>query len=290
MRSSIGQASGLSSSGGGGVDRPCPTTASANARAMTVVMTRKRASPTRHPGSCHVLLISHPSTKPAVTIHTSFILTPCPMMARWGSRSAAHRPGRPPDETRRRNTRSRAAAVLIERIDDASDPRLADYQNLRDPLLRLQRGIFMAESPEVVRRLLSCPRLRTRSILVTPAALDGLSDLLDTVDASVRILLVEHDLVRRVVGFNFHRGCVAVGERGAEPSPASVIEPSGRRLLIVLEDVTNPDNVGAVFRNATPFGADGVLLSPGCADPLYRKSIRVSIGSSLCLPFARLAG
>jgi tRNA G18 (ribose-2'-O)-methylase SpoU len=182
------------------------------------------------------------------------------------------------------------AAVLIERIDDASDPRLADYQNLRDPLLRLQRGIFMAESREVVRRLLSCHRFRTRSILVTPAALEGLRDLLETVDTNIRILLVEHDLVRRIVGFNFHRGCVAVGERGAEPSPSTLIEPPGRRLLLVLEDVTNPDNVGAVFRNATAFGADGVLLSPGCADPLYRKSIRVSIGSSLCLPFARLTG
>jgi len=180
--------------------------------------------------------------------------------------------------------------VLIERIDDASDPRLGDYQNLRDPLLRLQRGIFIAESREVIRRLVSCRRFRTRSVMVTPAALEGLRDLLETIGADVRILLVEHDLVRRVVGFNFHRGCVAVGERGAELSPSTLVEPPGRRLLLVLEDVTNPDNVGAVFRNGSAFGADGVLLSPGCADPLYRKSIRVSIGSSLCLPFARLAG
>jgi tRNA G18 (ribose-2'-O)-methylase SpoU len=179
--------------------------------------------------------------------------------------------------------------VLIERIEDPSDPRLADYQNLRDPLLRLQRGIFIAESREVIRRLVSSRRFRTRSILVTPAALEGLRDLLETVDPAVRILLVEHDLVRRIVGFNFHRGCVAVGERGAELAPSTLIEPAGRRLLLVLEDVTNPDNVGAVFRNGAAFGADGVLLSLGCADPLYRKSIRVSIGSSLCLPFARLA-
>ena len=179
--------------------------------------------------------------------------------------------------------------AVIERIDDASDPRLGDYQNLRDPLLRLQRGIFIAESREVIRRLVACRRFRTRSIMVTPAALEGLRDLLDTLGPDVRILLVDHDVVRRVVGFNFHRGCVAVGERGAELLPSTLVEPSGRRLLLVLEDVTNPDNVGAVFRNGSAFGANGVLLSPGCADPLYRKSIRVSIGSSLCLPFARLA-
>jgi tRNA G18 (ribose-2'-O)-methylase SpoU len=178
--------------------------------------------------------------------------------------------------------------MLIERIDDPSDPRLADYQNIRDPLLRLQRGVFIAESREVIRRLVASSRFRTRSILVTPAALEGLRDLLETVNPDVRILLVEHDLVRRVVGFNFHRGCVAVGERGEERSPATLLQPAGRRLLLALEDVTNPDNVGAVFRNGAAFGADGVLLSPGCADPLYRKSIRVSIGSSLCLPFARL--
>lgn len=178
--------------------------------------------------------------------------------------------------------------MLIERIEDPSDPRLADYRDLKDPHLRLRQGLFIAESREVIRRLFSCGRFRTRSVLVTPAALEGLRDLLDAVDPGVRILLVQHDLVRGVVGFNFHRGCLAVGERGAEPPLSSLLDPPGRRLLLVLENVTNPDNVGAVFRNAMAFGADGVLLSPGSADPLYRKAIRVSIGASLSIPFARL--
>jgi len=178
---------------------------------------------------------------------------------------------------------------LIERIDDPSDPRLADYRDLKDPLLRLQRGLFIAESREVIRRLFSCGRFRTRSVLLTPAALEGLRDLLETADSGIRVLLVQHDLVRGVVGYNFHRGCLAVGERGAEPPLSTLLDPTGRRLLLVLEDVTNPDNVGAVFRNAMAFGADAVLLSPGCADPLYRKAIRVSIGGSLSVPFARLA-
>jgi tRNA G18 (ribose-2'-O)-methylase SpoU len=178
--------------------------------------------------------------------------------------------------------------MLIERIDDPSDPRLADYRDLRDPHLRLRQGVFIAESREVIRRLFSCGRFRTRSVLLTPAALEGLRDLLETADPGIRILLVQHDLVRGVVGFNFHRGCLAVGERGTEPPLSSLLDPPGRRLLLVLENVTNPDNVGAVFRNAMAFAADGVLLSPGSADPLYRKAIRVSIGASLSIPFARL--
>ena len=178
--------------------------------------------------------------------------------------------------------------MLIERIDDPSDPRLADYRDIKDPHLRLRHGVFIAESREVIRRLFSCGRFRPRSVLLTPAALEGLRDVLETADPQIRILLVQHDLVRGVVGFNFHRGCLAVGERGPEPSLSSLLDPPGRRLLLVLEEVTNPDNVGAVFRNAMAFAADGVLLSPGSADPLYRKAIRVSIGASLSVPFARL--
>src|SRR5262249_52822364 len=77
--------------------------------------------------------------------------------------------------------------------------------------------------------------------------------------------------------------------RGAEPAVSDLAGPSGPRLLLVLENVTNPDNVGAVFRNAMAFAANGILLSPGSADPLYRKAIRVSIGASLSVPFSRLA-
>ncbi len=189
---------------------------------------------------------------------------------------------------RARSDGGAGTAVLIERIDDPSDPRLADYRDLKDPHLRSQRGLFIAESREVVRRLFSCPRFRTRSVLLTSAALEALGDLLETVDAGTRILLVQHELVRGVVGYNFHRGCLAVAERGVEPPPATVLGAPGRRLVLVLENVTNPDNIGGIFRNAMAFGVDGVLLSPGCADPLYRKAIRVSIGGALSVPFARL--
>jgi tRNA G18 (ribose-2'-O)-methylase SpoU len=141
----------------------------------------------------------------------------------------------------------------------------------------------------VVRRLLSGRRFRACSVLVTPAALEGLRDALERAPADLPVLLVPHGLVRGVVGYNFHRGCLAAGERGVEPPVSDLLEPRGRRLLLVLDGVTNPDNVGALFRNAMAFGADAVLLSPACADPLYRKAIRVSIGGSLSVPFARLA-
>jgi tRNA G18 (ribose-2'-O)-methylase SpoU len=178
--------------------------------------------------------------------------------------------------------------VLIERIDDPADPRLADYRDLKDAALRLRQGLFIAESREVVRRLLGGARFRTRSVLLTPPGLEGLRGLLEAADPAVRILLTRQDIVRAVVGYNFHQGCVAIGERGTEASRHELLDPAGRRLVLALEDITNPDNIGGIFRNARAFGADGVVLSAACADPLYRKAIRVSIGGSLTVPFARL--
>jgi len=178
--------------------------------------------------------------------------------------------------------------LTVERIDDPEDPRLADYRDLRDHLFRLRRGLFIAESRTIVRRLLEGRRFRTRSILLTQPALDALCDVLDTNGAGATLYVSHHEIIKAVAGFDFHRGCLAVAERGVEPSVEALIASAGTRLLLVLEDVSNPDNVGGVFRNAMAFGADGVLLSSGCADPLYRKAIRVSVGGTLSMPFAHL--
>jgi tRNA G18 (ribose-2'-O)-methylase SpoU len=118
-------------------------------------------------------------------------------------------------------------------------------------------------------------------VLVTPAALAGVRDAV----GDVPVYVVPEAAIRTVVGFDFHRGCLASGEPRSEASLESLL---GARLLVVLERVTQPDNVGAVFRGALAFGADGVLLSPGSADPLYRKAIRVSMGATLRVPFVRL--
>lgn len=177
--------------------------------------------------------------------------------------------------------------VRIEPIDDPDDPRVAAYRDLKDALLRLREGLFVAESRTVVERLLACGRFRTRSLLLTRPALDALGDLPDRLDPGATVYLTRSAIVRSIVGYNFHRGCLALGERGAEPPLLPLLDPPGPRLLLALEEISNPDNVGGVFRNAMAFGADGILLSTGCADPLYRKAIRVSVGGSLCIPFAR---
>jgi tRNA G18 (ribose-2'-O)-methylase SpoU len=164
----------------------------------------------------------------------------------------------------------------IERIADAADPRLEDYRDL----FRRRRGVFVAEGRRLVRRLLTAPRFRVRSVLATGAALADLSGVLGD---GVPVYLAGERTIRDVVGFDFHRGCLAAGEPREAATPETFLAD---RLLVVLERTTNPDNVGAVFRNALAFGADGVLLSPGSGDPLYRKAIRVSMGATLRVPFA----
>jgi tRNA G18 (ribose-2'-O)-methylase SpoU len=96
------------------------------------------------------------------------------------------------------------------------------------------------------------------------------------------------ETIRAIVGFKFHRGCLALGVRGEPLAPEALMDPVGPRTLLALEGVADPDNVGAVFRNAAAFGAAGVLLSSHCADPLYRKAIRVSMGATLSVPFAQV--
>jgi tRNA G18 (ribose-2'-O)-methylase SpoU len=169
-------------------------------------------------------------------------------------------------------------------VDTATDPRLALYRGVRDPELLRAHGVFMAEGRLVVRRLLEASRFRTRSLLVTPTARAELSDVVDRLDESTPVYEAETDLFRDLTGFNVHRGCLAIGERPA-PRPWRDVLRNARTVL-VLADVGNPDNIGGAFRAAAALGADAVLLSPGCADPLYRKSIRTSMAATLTLPFA----
>ena len=167
----------------------------------------------------------------------------------------------------------------------ADDPRIADYRNVPDPELLASRGVFVAEGRHVVRRLLTGSRFRTRSLLLTDAALEALQDLIGRVP-DVPIFVVEQSSMNEVTGFNIHRGCLAVGER---PAPAAWTDLVCRaRLVVVLEGVANADNVGGIFRNAAAFGADAVLLGPSCTDPLYRKAIRTSMGAALRVPFAAM--
>ena len=183
--------------------------------------------------------------------------------------------------------------MFVIPIDDLNDPRIADFRNVPDPELLRQRGVFIAEGRLVVRALLTASRYRPRALLVTETALRSVQDLFDggqDDEEEVPLFLATPACMHEIIGFNVHRGCLALGERPAELSMADVL-PAGSnpRLVVALEGLGNADNIGGVFRNAAAFGADAILLSPGCCDPLYRKAIRVSMGASLSMPFAPVA-
>jgi tRNA G18 (ribose-2'-O)-methylase SpoU len=177
-------------------------------------------------------------------------------------------------------------AQIVE-IDDPADPRLADYRDLRDVELRkhleAEHGLFLAEGEKVVRRAVEAG-YRARSFLMAPRWLDGLSEVLATSDAPCFVM--SEALAEKVTGFHVHRGALASLERRPLPTVESVLE--GARSVLVLEDVVDHTNVGAVFRSGAAMGFDGVLLAPRCADPLYRRAIKVAMGAVFTTPWTRL--
>jgi tRNA G18 (ribose-2'-O)-methylase SpoU len=179
-------------------------------------------------------------------------------------------------------------AELIE-VSDPADPRLADYRDLRDVELRkhleAEHGLFLAEGEKVVRRAVEAG-FAARSFLMAPRWLEGLADVLDRSDAPC--FVVSEDLAEEVTGFHVHRGALASLERTPLPTVAEVLEDA--RTVVVLEDVVDHTNVGAIFRSAAALGVDAIVLSPRCADPLYRRSIKVAMGAVFSVPYARMEG
>jgi tRNA G18 (ribose-2'-O)-methylase SpoU len=170
-------------------------------------------------------------------------------------------------------------------LDDVTDARVAEYRNIPDPALLRSAGVFIAEGRLVVRRLLTSSPFAPRSVLVTEPALQTIADVLpDHPDLPVYVTS-QHGL-NEIAGFNIHRGCLAAGVRPARASVSALLGHHPISRAIVLEGVTNADNVGGIFRCAAALGGDAVILGPGCADPLYRKTIRTSIGATLHVPFA----
>jgi tRNA G18 (ribose-2'-O)-methylase SpoU len=177
-------------------------------------------------------------------------------------------------------------AELVE-IDSPDDPRLADYRDLRDVELRkhleAEHGLFLAEGEKVVRRAVEAGH-RPRSFLMAPRWLDGLADVLATSGAPCYV--VSERLSEAVTGFHVHRGALASLERRPLPSLDEVL--TGARTVLVLEEIVDHTNVGAIFRSGAALGIDAVLLAPRCADPLYRRSIKVAMGAVFALPWTRL--
>jgi len=174
-------------------------------------------------------------------------------------------------------------------VTDPDDPALAQFRGLTDAALRRSLeaagGLFMAESLEVVRRVLLWHPTLVRAVLLTPAAEVRLAEALAGCGAARYV--AEAPVLAAVAGFDVHRGVLASVSRPPRHSASAVLAGCAR--VAVLEDLTDQTNLGALFRSARSLGMDAVLLSERCADPLYRRSVRVSMGEVLRVPWARLA-
>ncbi|WP_375458064.1 TrmH family RNA methyltransferase [uncultured Enterovirga sp.] len=175
--------------------------------------------------------------------------------------------------------------MSVIRIEDPEDPRIAPYRSVRERDLARADGCFIAEGDVVVRILLSGrSRFRAQSLLLADTAAGQAFGA--EFGASLPTYAASRAVMDRIVGFPIHRGILAVAGRG-DPAEVDAILPPGPARLLVLCGIANHDNVGGAFRNAAAFGADAVLLDGESCDPLYRKAIRVSVGATLIVPFAR---
>jgi len=177
------------------------------------------------------------------------------------------------------------------RIDDPADERLADYVGLTDVALRRrtepERGLYIAESEKVIRRALAVGH-QPRSYLMAVRWLTDLADVVaDAEQAGIPVFVGEHGVIEGITGFHLHRGALASMQRPALPAVSELLE--GARRVIVLEDIVDHTNVGAVFRSCAALGIDAVLVTPRCADPLYRRAIRVSMGTVFQVPWTRIS-
>jgi len=183
--------------------------------------------------------------------------------------------------------------VPILHLDSPAAAELTDYTRMTDVALRrtleVERGLFMAESSTVIRRAVAAGH-RPRSFLMAPRWLAGLDDVLRAVGAGdygeVPVYLAEEDVLRTITGFHLHRGALAAMHRPQLPPVADVVRRARR--IAILEGLVDHTNVGACFRSAAAMGLDAVLVTPTCADPLYRRSVRVSMGTVFQVSWTRI--
>ncbi|WP_426575051.1 TrmH family RNA methyltransferase [Aquihabitans sp. McL0605] len=177
----------------------------------------------------------------------------------------------------------------MHRVTEPTDPLLADFTALNDPARRrrVERdgGYFVVEGVLAIERLLALPQWQVRSLALLPKVADRLADQLDALDAPVAV--ADEAVLREVVGFDIHRGALASVERRPFPSLSELVNTGSPQLLVVAEGVNDHENLGALYRNAAAFGVAAVLLDDGCADPFYRRSVRVSLGNVLAVPTGR---
>ncbi len=198
------------------------------------------------------------------------------------------------------------SALNLIPIDDPDDPRLGVYRAQKDAWLRARHnpdapasapgtgmpgGLFMGESELVVRELIGSS-YAPESVLISETRLGSMRDALDALAPGTPVYLASRETMRSIVGFDIHRGVLACARRTADLDPMTLARESG--VMVLMEDLSNHDNVGGIFRSMgvlidpARHAAPGVLLSPRCCDPLYRKALRVSIAQALRIPFATL--
>lgn len=177
--------------------------------------------------------------------------------------------------------------MQVEHVVDAADPRLADYRGLTDTALRRvqepRAGLYMAESAKVIARAVEAGH-RPRSVLLQRRWLAGIEEILG--DSDIPVYLVPDEVAEQVTGYPVHRGALASMHRPVQPPLADLVRDAN--LVLILEDLIDHTNVGAAFRAAAGLGADAVLVSRRCADPLYRRSVKVSMGGVFHVPWARM--
>ncbi len=180
-------------------------------------------------------------------------------------------------------------------ISDPADERVCDYFSLTDVALRKklepERGLYLAESEKVIRRALGAGH-RPRSFLMGERWLTDLSDLVEQAESDgVPVYVAEAAVIQAMTGFHLHRGALASMHRPPLVAPAELLQDTlrqGASRVVILEDIVDHTNVGAVFRSAAALGVDAVLITPRCADPLYRRAVRVSMGTVFQVPWTRI--
>lgn len=177
--------------------------------------------------------------------------------------------------------------MRIEHIASLDDPRLEFYTNLTDVSLRRltepQTGLYLAESTKVIERALAAGH-RPVSVITLDKWVAGLEPLLSEHD--IPVFVGEENELEKLTGFLLHRGAIAAMERPLLVSVAEIVRDARR--IVILENIIDHTNVGAIFRSVAGLGADAVLITPECADPLYRRSVRVSMGTVLQVPWTRI--
>ncbi|WP_275784828.1 TrmH family RNA methyltransferase [Pararhizobium gei] len=182
--------------------------------------------------------------------------------------------------------------ALPIRIADPQDPRIAGFVSIKERDLTGRHGRFIAEGTVVLRMLAQAHRagrgVEAEAVLVLESRLAGIADILAAFPAHVPVFVSDKTVFNAIAGFDMHRGVLALGKRDAAPGLQTLIASlPAKSLVLAACNISNHDNMGSMFRNAAAFGVDAILMDATSCDPMYRKSIRVSVGSALTLPFAR---